>query len=71
MFQIKGTSHREKKSFKHNGQFYIELCQRTKNGVNHSPKEKGKFQEDHKMKPLAVREDRGLWQTMLGLSDVQ
>lgn len=37
----------KKKSFKHNGQFYIELCQRTKNGVNHSPKEKGKFQEDH------------------------
>lgn len=38
----------KKKSFKHNSQFYIELCQRTKNGVSHSPKEKGKFQEDHK-----------------------
>lgn len=71
MFQIKGTSHREKKSFKHNSQFYIELCQRTKNGVNHSPKEKGTYQEDHKMKPLSVREDRGPLQTMLGFSDVQ
>lgn len=67
MFQIKGDVPPWKKSFNHSGLFYIELCQRTKNGKNSSESsticwqsQRTETSKDHKMKPLSVTEDGGL-----------